>query len=310
MEGDRFDPRVPFTRADGLAAGISEWQLRGTAYVRLFRNVYVAREVTRTLAVRARAALLAAPPGSTVSHHTAAVLWGGIVPASSPIHLCVPDKRDLRVDGIRTHRRSQEWPSTRVRRLAVTTPAQTFLDLASDLDLVDLVVLGDRLVRRNVTTTEHLIAAADEWAGRHAQLACRAASLVRKGVDSAPESRLRMLIVLAGLPEPTVNLILRDPENGDWQRRFELAYEDLMLAMEYEGRQHREDAEIWTADIERREDLDRRTWRVVQVVSDGLFKIPLRTLQRIEQARLDRGAPPTGPFAEEWRRYFPGRDAA
>ena len=64
---------------------------------------------------------------------------------------------------------------------------------------------------------------------------------------------------------------------------------------------------VWAADIDRREDLDRRTWRVVQVISSGLDEHPLRTLQRVEQARADRGAPPLRAFSEEWRRYFPGR---
>ena len=143
------------------------------------------------------------------------------------------------------------------RGLRMTTPEQTFIDLAASLDLVELVVLGDRLVRREVTTPQRLVRSADAWRGHHRELACRAAGLVRAGVDSPPESRLRMLVVLAGLPEPTVNHIVRDPDTGEWLRRFELAYRDLLIAIEYEGRQHRDDDEIWAADIERREELDR-----------------------------------------------------
>ena len=116
-----------------------------------------------------------------------------------------------------------------------------------------------------------------------------------------------MLVVLAGLPEPTVNHVIRDPDTGAWLRRFELAYPDIRLAIEYEGRQHRDDDEIWAADIDRREELDREAWRVIQVITSGLFQSPLRTVQRIEQARVDRGSRPTGPFLDEWRRYFPGR---
>ena len=37
------------------------------------------------------------------------------------------------------------------------------------------------------------------------------------------ESRVRMLIVLAGLPEPTTNHVIRYP-NGDWRRRLDLSY--------------------------------------------------------------------------------------
>ena len=119
-----------------------------------------------------------------------------------------------------------------------------------------------------------------------------------------------MLVVLAGLPEPVVNHIIRDPRTGDWLRRFELAYPELRIAIEYEGRHHRDDDEVWDRDIDRREDLDRRSWRIVQVISKGLYDNPLRTLQRIDQARVDRGAAPTRAFQEEWRRYFPGREVA
>ena len=302
-----LDLTQPFTWQQGLMAGFTAAQLRRRDVVRLYRSVYLSRDVPVSLEVRARGALLAAPDTAVISHQTAAVLWGGSVPPCSAIHLTISRSQTVQVAGIRTHQSDRVRETTFRRGLRLTTPEQTFVDLASDLDLVELVVLGDRLVKRGVTAPERLIRAADRWEGYHRELACRAARLVRDGVDSPPESRLRMLIVLAGLPEPSVNHIVRDPDTGAWSRRFELAYRDLLIAIEYEGRQHRDDDEIWAADIERREELDRETWRVVQVISKGLFETPLRTLQRIDQARVDRGARPTAAFSDEWKRYFPGR---
>lgn len=307
--GGGFDPLQPFTRAEGLSAGLTPWQLRGPEFAHLHRNVYVSRRAPRTLALRAKAVLKVAPPGTVITHESAAQLWGGTVPPTSEIHVRIPAGETFRVDGVRTHH--GPIPVTRVwRGVPVTSPDSTFCDLAETLDLVQLVVLGDGLVRRGRTTPALLTSSAEAWTGRGAELAQRASKLVREGVDSPPESRLRMLIVLAGLPEPTVNHIVRDPHTGEWLRRFELAYAAMRLAVEYEGRQHRDDDEVWAADIDRREDLDRRSWRIVQVISSGLFDNPLRTLQRIDQARVDRGAAPTRLFAEEWRRYFPGRDVA
>jgi hypothetical protein len=304
---DAFDPSRPFTRAEGIAAGLTPWQLRSTEYAHPFHNTYIARTTSRTLATRAKAAALGAPETAVISHETAAMLWGGAVPESTWIHLTVPPRETFVRAGVRTHRLIGNRPVVHRLGLRLTTPEQTFIDLAGRLDLVQLVTLGDRLVQRKVTTPERLHAAANDWTGRHARAARRASSHVRAGVDSPPESRLRMLVILAGLPEPTVNHIVRDPDTGAWLRRFELAYRELLLAIEYEGRQHRDDDEIWAADIERREELDRETWRVVQVISRGLFETPLRTLQRIDQARVDRGARPTITFQEEWKRYFPGR---
>ncbi|WP_411283947.1 hypothetical protein, partial [Lapillicoccus sp.] len=243
-----------------------------------------------------------------ISHHTAALLWRGTVPDNSAIHVTIGHKQTLDVPGIRTHRYLRVPKGLQRNGIRVTSPERTFADPAEFLDLVQLVTLGDRLVRRDATTPARLMQFARNWDRPRYALLRRAASLVGEGVDLPPESRLRMLIVLAGLPEPIVNLILRDPVSGDWQRRFELAYEELLVAIEYEGRHHREEDDVWADDIERREELDRRTWRIIQVVSDGLYKQPLRTLQRVEQARLDRGALPTGGFREEWRSFFPGKD--
>jgi hypothetical protein len=300
----------PFTRGEAYASGLTDRDLRSDRFVRVFRGVYFDRSITRTAVVRAQAALRIAPPSALVSHHTAAVIWGGVVPPQSVVHITVPKGQDCQVDGIRTHRYlDMPQPSSHVG-VRVTSPERTVCDLARTLDLVELVTLGDRLVRREVTTPLRLIQAADEWRGPRRRLVQRAVRLVRQGVDSPPESRLRMLVVLAGLPEPTVNHIIRNDETGEWLRRFELAYIELLVAIEYQGRWHRDSDEVWEGDIERREELDHRTWRVVEVISKSLNEDPLRVLQRIELARRDRGARPTERFSEEWRAFFPGVHAS
>jgi hypothetical protein len=300
-----LDVTQPFTRAQARAIGLTDGQLRGHDFVRLFRNVLIARGLPVSLYTRARGALLVAPGSAFISHDTAAGLWGGSGPESSDVHVTISRQHSLHISGIRAHQSDRPRATTWIGGIRISTPEQTFIDLGSKLDLVQLVVLGDRLVRRERTTPQRLVRATDDWYGFHRELVGRAARLVRTGVDSPPESRLRMLMVLAGLPEPTVNHIIRDPDTGAWLRRFELAYRELLLAIEYEGRQHRDDDDIWAADIERREDLEHDAWRIVQVISDGLFTTPLRTLQRIDRARVDRGARPT-PFLDEWKRYFPG----
>lgn len=302
-----LDATRPFVRAEANAVGITDEDLRdGDRFVRIFRGVYVGRSTTRTLAVRARAALRIAPSNAIVSHHTAALLWGGSAPPQSAIHLTVPKGSNCQVAGIRTHRYLDVSEPVFQRGVPMTSPERTVCDLAGRLELVELVVLGDRLVRRGVTTPLQLIRAADTWPGNHRRLLQRASRLVRPGVDSPPESRLRMLVVLAGLPEPTVNHIIRDLETGEWLRRFELAYVDLLLALEYQGQWHRESDDVWAGDIERREELDHRTWRVVEVIGKSLNEDPLRVLHRIEAARRDRGARPTPALSEEWRPYYPG----
>ena len=116
------------------------------------------------------------------------------------------------------------------------------------------------------------------------------------------ESRLRMLLVLAGLPEPVVNHIEYD-EQGRWVRRYDLSYPELRLAIEYDGRQHAESDRQWERDVERREELDREEWRIVVVLAKGIYREPGRTIERVVEALVSRGTP-ARTSSDEWRLYF------
>jgi hypothetical protein len=81
----------------------------------------------------------------------------------------------------------------------VSTPVPAFLDLASvGVTLVDLVIAGDTLTKANELDPKEFVAAAEAYQGRNARRARRAASLVRAGVDSPMETRVRLLIVWPG----------------------------------------------------------------------------------------------------------------
>ena len=186
-------------------------------------------------------------------------------PENDETHINIPGKGTRTVrDGIAAHRAETTFPPTERRGLPISAPVAVFLELAMlHLDLVALVVLGDSLVRRTRITTESLIAAADGWSGRGARLARRAAALVRAGVDSAMECRLRMMIILAGLPEPQVSFIVRNAA-GDWEVRSDLCYPQLKLIIEYDGKHHRRDQAQWSSDLLCREWLERNGWRILR----------------------------------------------
>ena len=305
-----FDERVPFSRAEAREAGISAKQLTGGRYQRLFHDLHVSAEVIPTPAVRARAVLKACPPGSHASHFTAAELWGAIVPSQPLTHVSCPETGPRSQHrGVGSHRLNRQAKVASFRGIRVSSPEQTFIELACTLPLVDLVVLGDSLVKLKRTTVDVLLSAVNARSGRGSRLARRAAGFVRTGVDSPMETRLRMLIVLAGLPEPQVNRILRDG-SGDWNKRFDLSYPELRLVIEYDGRQHAESDKQWEHDIDRREDLDGGGWRLIIVQSKGIYVEPGRTLERIVAAMRAQGAQnlPTR-LRGEWRSHFPGRSA-
>jgi hypothetical protein len=126
-------------------------------------------------------------------------------------------------------------------------------------------------------------------------------------VDSPMESRLRLLLVLAGLPEPEVDHRIRD-DYGNVRRRFDLSYPSVRLIVEYDGRQHVEIKKNWESDLERREEFDDDGWRILVVTSKGIYREPARTVARVHQAlrlRGWRGLP--RQTADAWRPFFPGR---
>ncbi|HEV2928595.1 MAG TPA: hypothetical protein VGW74_07875, partial [Propionibacteriaceae bacterium] len=111
----------------------------------------------------------------------------------------------------------------------------------------------------------------------------RVAALARVDVGSPTETRLRVLIVLAGL-----------------------AYEQLRLIVEYDGRQHAHDTQQWLTDIFRREELDQMRWRLVVVTAEGIYQQPLQALVRVRDALIERGATNIRrTFKHQWRVHFP-----
>lgn len=301
-----LDRSRPFTVAAARAAGLTRWQVEGRRFQRVVTGVYVAAEVVLTTPVRAAAALLVCPRGTVVSHHTAAALWGAVVPHSPDVHVCVPGQRRVDVQGLRAHRPASV-PTTLSRRgLPVTTPERTFLDLATVLDLVDLVVLGDSLIHARVTTPAALRTAASTHRGRGARLARRAAELVRVGAESAMESRLRLLVVLAGLPEPVLQHAV-STRSGSY--RLDLAWPTVKVALEYDGRHHIRREVQWAADLGRREAVEGDGWRLVVAIAGDVFTTPEATVRRVESALRAAGLPVRAGSAE-WRRHFPGRAAA
>ncbi|HLS45417.1 MAG TPA: hypothetical protein VK045_08275 [Ornithinicoccus sp.] len=200
---------------------------------------------------------------------------------------------------------SERQPVT-FRGFRVTSAVDTFLDCARLLDLVDLVILGDSLIKKKRTTPADLIAACQTANGRGARRARQAAALVRAGVDSPMETRARLLRVLSGLPELETDIRFYD-EEGNLLRRLDSGDRRTRTAVEYDGRQHIERQDNWEADIERREGFEDDEWRIVPLVSKDIFVTPGKTVDRLRRIFRKRGIP-VGPPRDTWRRHFPGRD--
>jgi hypothetical protein len=260
--------------------------------------------VELTAEMLARAALALHPPDAFASHQTAAALRGLPIPTCDRAHVTVM-KQEQRVQryGVACHVACCETHVELVGGVRVSSPLDLFIELAGVLSLVDLVVVGDAMVRAKLFTMRELqkfCAGTRRW---HSRRARRGAAYVREGVDSPMETRLRMLLVLAGLPEPTVNHKIVDA-NGWVLRRLDLSYPAAKLAVEYDGLQHVTDAGQRSIDIERREQLDQDEWRLIVVIHTGIFREPEQTINRVARALRQRGVR-VGPLRDDWRAHFP-----
>lgn len=301
------DARRPLSTSEALARGITRGQLRGPRYRQVIRGFYVTGESARDRFATIRAAVDAHPPGAYASHLSAARLYDLPVPTTSDEHVTVVHAADKRRrTAIRTHSTSSPARLTRRHGILLSAPCDTFVALASMLDMVELVVVGDAMVKSKLAAVEELVAAAAAASGKGCLRARKAAAYVREGVDSPQETRLRMLIVLAGLPEPKVNHIVRD-QAGEWVMRFDLSYLKFRVIVEYDGRQHADDAPQWEGDLERREMLDQAGWKLVTVTAKGIYKQPERTLARVVAALHAQGCRTASLRSNAWRPYFPGK---
>lgn len=89
------------------------------------------------------------------------------------------------------------------------------------------------------------------------------------GVESAPESHVRLLLHDQGLPPPRVNAWITD-EAGVTFARVDLLYEDERVVIEYEGDHHRTDARQFRKDITRTRRLEALGYRVIRVSAEDL----------------------------------------
>lgn len=298
-------PQGPFTRTDLIELGIDPKSLRGSDYHAIFRGVWVPSAAVDD-DTRIRAAVHLHPPGAIASHFSAARLYDLPVPEHPFEHVTVFKSRDRRSrPGLKSHVTKRPRRIQTVRGIPVLDPVSTFIQLAGSLSLVDLVVLGDAIVKRFKIKPSRLVAQCRKSGDYYAARASEVALLVREGVDSPMETRLRLLIVLAGLPEPMTNVRIYN-EDGTLRRRFDLYYPDGRLIVEYDGRQHANNSAQWHADLERREEFDAEGYRIIVVVGRDIYREPLATLERIRSALIARGVTDVPAISDGWREHFLG----
>jgi very-short-patch-repair endonuclease len=270
----------PFIGTEALAAGaLTRHELR-KYYTAIMPNVYLQKRAQPSLGQRVVAAWLWSHREAVISGRAAAALHGSKwVDDNAAVELNWRNPRAPR--GVVT--RDELLLDDEIQllgKLRVTTPERTAFDVGRRGTVIRAVTALDALA----AATDFKVGDVADIAGRHPhtrglrQLQV-ALDLVDSGAQSPKETWLRLLLIRAGFPKPQTQIPVFGADG--YPRYFlDMGWQHIMLAVEYDGDQHRTDRSQFAKDVDRLEYVDRMGWTVVRVVSEHRSYDVIRRVQR------------------------------
>jgi Protein of unknown function (DUF559) len=276
---------APFRGSAAIHAGLlTRAQLAGPRWRRLLPDIYSHTDLPLDHFTWCEAAALVLPGGAAIAGRSAAYVFNvHILPLGDPpVEVAVPTTTSLRRHPRLLIRRTDLCAGEvrRIGNLPLTTPLRTAFDLARQPDLFEAVVGVDAMVASRLVTLPELV---DFAAGRrglrggaHAR---RVLALASPGAESPMETRLRLILVLAGLPQPVVQHEVRGATGG-LIARLDLAYPAVQVAIEYDGDHHRE-RDRFRRDVARLNRLRLLGWTVLRFTADDVLRRPEHVVAQV-----------------------------
>jgi very-short-patch-repair endonuclease len=259
--------REPFIGSEAVAAGALTKTQLATRCRRLFPDVYVERDVDVDAELRAKAGWLWTGRRGVVAGFAAAALHGSKWVDDRQLVQLIHDNRRS-PPGIQTHRdRIDQDEIDLVVGVPVTSPVRTVLDFGCWYPTITAVAGIDALARAVEIKAADVELLAHRYAGRRGiRRARQAVDLFDPGAQSPKESWLRVVLIQAGLPKPQTQIPVLN-EFGSAVAYLDMGWEDVKVAVEYDGEQHRSDRRQYTWDIRRLEMLERLGWIIIRVLA-------------------------------------------
>jgi hypothetical protein len=265
----------PFTVAQARGAGLTTARLRASDLANPFAGVRLPRRLLDEADDERRFALLCdayqakLPRGWFFSGPTAARILGLPLPARLErfeVHITAPTAFTPRGRHVVGHT-ARAAETARMFGRVVRVPAEVWCELASVLNLDELIAAGDRLLSDEpvmLATRRHLErAVAAHGRRRGVRMLREALPLLREDVWSPRETWVRLVLLRAGLPEPARNHRIHGP-GGRLVAIGDLVYERFKIVIEYEGERWHHDR--WSGiDVDRYNALNLLGWLVVRV---------------------------------------------
>jgi predicted transcriptional regulator of viral defense system len=259
--------------------------LSGRLY-RVHQRVYSLTPQVMTKRGVLMAAVLACGPGATLSHNSAAYLWGLVDKWAEPIDVTAPNRRGRSPDGVTAHRDGSLQPidKTRLYGIPCTSLARTLLDYGG--------IVREWELRRAVAQAE-VLGVLDWRAVR---------SILRRGHRRRGVARLRLVVdslhpqtkrtrgelerlflamcIRADLPQPEVNIWLDVPGGKPLQADF--LWRDARLILEADSRRFHDTASAFEYDRKREQRFQVAKWRVSRCTWAQVEHEPKRLAATIE----------------------------
>lgn len=235
-------------------------------YRRLLPDVYGSLTAEPTLCDRITASWLWTGRAGVIAGAAASALLGAKwVDVDTPVELIWANNRAA--TGVVTRRDTLLDGETTVRAgVSLTTAERTAFDLARRGSIGHAVARLDALARATPFKPADVL----ELAHRHPHVrglrrVDRVLDLIDAGAESPKETWLRLLLIRGGYPRPQTQIPLIGPD-GYPIYRLDMGWQDKLIAVEYDGDDHREKSR-WRSDIVRSEYIAHLRWKHIRVVA-------------------------------------------
>lgn len=274
-----------FLGGEAVAAGrVTRHDLRRW-YTTVYRGVYVPRGTELSLRDRAGAAWLATGRRGVIAGVAASALhhaqW---VDPTHPIELvgvkCRPQPGLVpRLESV------GDDEVTRALGLPVTTRVRTAFDLGRHQNRPQALARLDALMWTQRFSLDDVLALGDRHPrARGIRQLRELLPLVDGGAASPRESHIRLWLLDAGMPRPETQIPVYRGRRA--VAFLDMGWEDVKVAVEYDGDHHRKDRAQYVKDMARLRMLEALGWIVIRVIAEDR---PAEWLARVEAALISRG---------------------
>jgi hypothetical protein len=259
----------PFSLEEARDAGLTPRALEGKSWRRIGAGMYRWTELPEDhwLTLLAWGRML--PPQSAFSGASAAWVHGLDLDPTDPVEVVVPRSSGIR-NRLGLNVRRSDVPAAElvsVRGLRVTALPPTLATICLQRPAVEALVAIDMAIRLGLINAAALYQYAEGAKGRQGAKRMRSLVAWAAPAESPMETRLRWLLIQAGLPRPEVQAELSD--SAGFAGRVDLYYPEARLVLEYDGGNHRE---RMVEDNRRQNLLMNGGYRVLRFTAPDIYK--------------------------------------